>query len=481
MRKKNLRGFLPLFCDCDKEAMSESTPYYPDQGTQVTADAVYSLLPAGLDAGSAKILFIHAHPDDESSSTGATMGLYSRQGAEVSLITATRGEMGEVIPEDLKHLEVGNPSNSDAGAGLAKVREAELAQALQVLQVSNHAFLGQGFTSVAGTPERYQDSGMSWGADGKATANPAAAQTSLTLSPLEPQAHAIAVALRTLRPDVVVTYDSDGGYGHPDHVRVHQMTVAALRQVIGTEFEPRLVWGIEGEFAADDTRLQAVIDGDLAAKRAAMAAHLTQVTVTSETTFEYSNKVPQKISARETYRLLWSAEGVEADRTAPATAAASEPGKVHGTTGATTGTAQREQAGEEVIPSTANSLITAVCLGLLTGVAGTIYHAYIWYHSETVFLPWGAFLAVLTLTLACIWVNLRAANSWPGVITALTAFLLTFLFSTLKGAGGYLVLLNPAHPIGLAGTIWSLGTLVAALISTVVFGIYRRRTPRPVN
>lgn len=445
----------------------ENTPYYPEQGSQISKDAVYSLLPAGLGLKKAKILFVHAHPDDESTSTGATMGFYAHHGAEVDLITATRGEMGEVIPADLKHLEAWHPSNQDGGAGLGKVREAELTHALRVLGVSQHFYLGQGVTAVSGVPERYPDSGMSWGKDGKATTNPDAAEGCFSLSPVEPQEHAIAAAIRQLRPDVLVTYDAGGGYGHPDHVRTHEMTVGALRQVIGTEYEPALVWGLEGDFDAEDTRLQAVIDGDLAAKRGAMAAHVTQVTVLSDTTFEYSNKVEQKISARETFRLLWSKDGVEADRSTKQADVAAQPEQ------AVASSTPAENVADTV-PSKVNSAITAIAMGLLAGAAGTLYHAYLWYQSESFYLPWGAILAILTLLLSCIWVNARSKNSWPGVVTGVTAFLLVFAFSALKGKDGYLVIMNPKYPIGMAGTIWALGTLGATVLATIIFGIGNR-------
>ena len=453
----------------------ENTPYYPEQGSQITADAVRSLLPAGLDISAAKILFVHAHPDDESTSTGATMGYYAHAGAEVDLITATRGEMGEVIPEDLKHLEAWHPSNKDGGAGLGRVREAELAHALKILGVKQHSYLGQGFTATSGLPERYPDSGMSWGSDGKATVTPDASEGCLTRSPIEPQSHAIAAAIRQLRPDVLVTYDAGGGYGHPDHVRAHEMTIGALRLVMGSEYEPKMVWGLEGDFDPEDTRLQAVIDGDFEAKRGAMAAHATQVTVLTDSTFEYSNKVEQKISARETFRLLYSGDGVEADRSATASEHARVvndsvvPGLVP------TESATSSVVAEDVVPSKTNSTITAVAMGILAGMAGTLYHAYIWYQSENFYLPWGAILAVLTLLLSCIWVNVRGKNSWPGVICGVIAFLLTFAFSTIKGKSGYLLVLNPDYPIGIAGIIWSMGTLVATVLATIGYGIYSRK------
>ncbi|WP_240334006.1 PIG-L family deacetylase [Rothia sp. ZJ932] len=277
-------------------------PYYPEQGTQVSDDAVYSLLPEGLNSEDARVLFVHAHPDDESTSTGATMGHLAAAGAQVSLLTATRGEMGEVIPEDLKHLEAWHPGTTDRGVGLGRVREQELTEALEVLGVKHHEYLGQGSAHVEGAPELYRDSGMAWGADGRATANPDAADDCLTKLSAEAQAQAVAQHIRTLEPQVVVTYDNGGGYGHPDHVRTHEVVVRAF-ELLGAD-APALLWGLEGDFDAQDARVQAVIRGDHSRKREAMRAHVTQVIIISDDIFEFSNRVPQKISATETYRLL---------------------------------------------------------------------------------------------------------------------------------------------------------------------------------
>ena len=87
--------------------MTQPVPYYPEQGVLVREDALPGLLPPGLRPEDARLLFVHAHPDDESIATGATMGRYAELGARVVLLTMTRGERGEVIPEPLHALEVG--------------------------------------------------------------------------------------------------------------------------------------------------------------------------------------------------------------------------------------------------------------------------------------------------------------------------------------------------------------------------------------
>lgn len=206
-----------------------ATPSYPTQGERIAPGSRRDLLPNNYDAKKARILFVHAHPDDETSSTGATMAYYAQKGAEVYLLTATRGELGEVIPEELHHLEVGKPGCRDNGEALGEYRTGELAGAIKALGVKKQFFLGQEPAVAEGTLPLYRDSGMAWGPEGKPVANPVAAADSLTAQPLEPQAQALVAAIRALTPDVLVTYDSDGGYGHPDHVRVYEIVHRALQ------------------------------------------------------------------------------------------------------------------------------------------------------------------------------------------------------------------------------------------------------------
>lgn len=166
-----------------------------------------------------RLLFVHAHPDDEATSTGATMARYAREGATVSIVTCTRGELGEVVAPDLAYLVDEGPD------ALARHREGELAAALVTLGVERQHWLGG-----AG---RWRDSGMV-GTPGN-TAPGAFAAADLA----EPTQDLVAL-LRTERPQVVVTYDSNGGYGHPDHVRVHDVTMAALAPAADPAYGPEL-------------------------------------------------------------------------------------------------------------------------------------------------------------------------------------------------------------------------------------------------
>ncbi|MCL6739234.1 N-acetyl-1-D-myo-inositol-2-amino-2-deoxy-alpha-D-glucopyranoside deacetylase [Streptomyces neyagawaensis] len=154
-----------------------------------------------------RLLLVHAHPDDETICTGATMARYAAEGVAVTLVTCTLGEEGEVIPLHLASLVSGRKDR------LGQRREGELRSALAQLGVYDHRILG--------APGRYRDSGMAdsagndrsdcfWRADvGRAAAE-------------------LAEVIREVRPQVVVTYGPDGSYGHPDHIQAHRVTMRAV-------------------------------------------------------------------------------------------------------------------------------------------------------------------------------------------------------------------------------------------------------------
>lgn len=199
------------------------------------------------------LLVVHAHPDDETLATGGLLATWAASGRDVTLVTCTRGERGEVIGAALAHLEGDGPA-------LAAHRETELAEALRALGVEDHVFLDTvvpsgaggvlaesrpgsrvgvgalGSTSVLSTAPgaRLEDSGMAWVGDGAAgTSGQAGAasevpENALVQAPLDETAGRLAAVLRDRRPTVVVTYEPGGGYGHPDHVRAHEITVRAL-------------------------------------------------------------------------------------------------------------------------------------------------------------------------------------------------------------------------------------------------------------
>ena len=157
---------------------------------------------AGLGSKALRLMAVHAHPDDEAISTGGVLARYSAEGARTILVTCTNGEQGDdnggVKPGDNGH---------DPGEVAAR-RIAELRRSAEILGVGELELLG------------YRDSGMvGW----KANADPDV----FCNVPLEEAGERIAGLLRRYRPQVVITYDENGGYGHPDHIQAHRATVAA--------------------------------------------------------------------------------------------------------------------------------------------------------------------------------------------------------------------------------------------------------------
>lgn len=159
-----------------------------------------------------RLLFVHAHPDDETLATGVALAHYAQAGHEVTVLTCTLGDEGEVIPPELAH------HAADRDDTLGRYRRGELAAAAGALGVQ-HRVLGE--DPVAGVAARYRDSGMA----GTATTTRAGA---LAAADPDEVAGLIAGELLRVRPDLVVTYDRGGGYGHPDHIMVHRATMAAL-------------------------------------------------------------------------------------------------------------------------------------------------------------------------------------------------------------------------------------------------------------
>jgi N-acetyl-1-D-myo-inositol-2-amino-2-deoxy-alpha-D-glucopyranoside deacetylase len=245
-----------------------------------------------------RLLFVHAHPDDESLSNGATIAYYAARGAQVSVVTCTLGEEGEVIGDRWAELAV------DRADQLGGYRIGELTAALQALGVGAPLYLGG-----AG---RWRDSGMA-GTDKRRRERFVDADEREAVG-------ALVAIIRRQRPHVVVTYDPNGGYGHPDHIRAHTVTTAAVAAA-GSEsgpadypgepwVVPKFYWTVlavsafmagwdaldrddlrpgwvippeeEFNFGYSDEAIDAVVQAGpdaLAAKVAALAAHATQVVV----------------------------------------------------------------------------------------------------------------------------------------------------------------------------------------------------------
>jgi len=152
----------------------------------------------------ATAVFFHAHPDDEAIQTGGTMARMAADGHRVVLVTATRGELGEV-PEGLL----------SPGEDLAGRRAVELAAACEVLGVARHEYLGYRDSGMAGEPTN-EDPSCFWRAD--------VDEAATRLADILDQEHA----------EVFATYDENGGYGHPDHIQVHRVGLRAAQRA-GTE------------------------------------------------------------------------------------------------------------------------------------------------------------------------------------------------------------------------------------------------------
>jgi N-acetyl-1-D-myo-inositol-2-amino-2-deoxy-alpha-D-glucopyranoside deacetylase len=262
------------------------------------------------------MLLVHAHPDDESIGTGATMAKYAAEGAAVTLVTCTLGELGEVIPPELAHLAW------DANGGLGQYRIGELAAACAALGVTDHRFLGGAGrwrdSGMIGTPSNDWP-GCFWQAD------------------VDEAAHALLAIINEVRPQVMVTYDDNGFYGHPDHIQAHRVAWRAFEmadglvskfyatavpksvlaeamalmddrvgstQLGGTDFIK--VESVDDlPFGTDDDEVTTQIDARdyLDAKLAAMRAHATQIAVDSPF-FALSDMVGQRALGTEYYTVL---------------------------------------------------------------------------------------------------------------------------------------------------------------------------------
>ncbi|MBG6238403.1 N-acetyl-1-D-myo-inositol-2-amino-2-deoxy-alpha-D-glucopyranoside deacetylase [Mycetocola sp. CAN_C7] len=179
------------------------------------------LLPTpGILDGVSSVLFAHAHPDDETLASGGLIAELVARGVRVTLLTASRGERGEIVSGAL-------PADTDADA-LTRARENELAGAVAALGISAQYWLGEQPARAAGLPlRRYRDSGMEWIRPGLAGPAGDADADALSVVPLDQVVDDVAALLAFEQPSLVISYDSDGGYGHPDHVRIGEAALAA--------------------------------------------------------------------------------------------------------------------------------------------------------------------------------------------------------------------------------------------------------------
>jgi len=292
-----------------------------------------------------RILLVHAHPDDESIGQGATMARYVTEGHGVTLVTCTAGEMGEILVPELAHLA------ADQDDKLGEHRRGEIAGAMRALGVTDHRWLG-GFGA-------YRDSGMQWHPDGYAVAADTIHDNAFWHADLREAADHLVRVIREVRPQVLVTYDQFGGYGHPDHIQAHRVAmyaaqlaaVSSYQKELGEPWEiAKIYWGAMSEsrmraslralresgdttsfegmdpdgplppFITPDEDLSAAIDGSayIEQKMAALRAYPTQITVDGPF-FALSNNEGNLMWGVEFFRIAkgetgeLGADGLESD------------------------------------------------------------------------------------------------------------------------------------------------------------------------
>ncbi|TRZ71973.1 MAG: N-acetyl-1-D-myo-inositol-2-amino-2-deoxy-alpha-D-glucopyranoside deacetylase [Streptomycetaceae bacterium] len=253
-----------------------------------------------------RILLVHAHPDDETINNGATMALYADRGAQVTLITCTRGEEGEILVPGLLHLA---SSNEDQ---LGAHREIELKEAMKALGVSDHRFLANYRDSgMMGAPQNERPD-VFWQVD------------------IDSAAGQLVDIIDEVKPHILITYDEIGGYGHPDHIQAHRVAMraselstwkiqkiywntipksviaagmAAMKEVGSDFFGSDNIEDVP--FAKDDSSVTTLIDGNdyVDKKILAMKAHETQIALDGPF-FALSNNLGLQVWGHEYYTLV---------------------------------------------------------------------------------------------------------------------------------------------------------------------------------
>lgn len=275
-----------------------------------------------------RLLLVHAHPDDETINNGSTMAKYISEGAQVTLITCTRGEEGEVLIPELSHLA------SNQKDELGSHREIELANAMAALGVTDYRFLG--------APEKkWRDSGMM-------DTEPNKRSDVFWQADLDEAASYLVKVIREIKPQVLITYDEIGGYGHPDHIQAHRVAMRGAELAADPSFGEGEPWDIskiywntmprsvlaEGmakmkeigsdffgaesvddlPFAKPDEVVTTMIDGTafIDQKMAAMKAHSTQIELDGPF-FALSNQLGNQVWGNEYYTLVKGERGSKVD------------------------------------------------------------------------------------------------------------------------------------------------------------------------
>lgn len=258
-----------------------------------------------------RALLVHAHPDDETINNGATMAMYAALGAQVTLVTCTRGEEGEVLVPELAHFAAHDTDQ------LGDHRVLELADAMKALGITDHRFLGD-------DKIKFRDSGMMG-------TEPNNRPECFWQADLDSAANLLIKIIHEVKPHILITYDEIGGYGHPDHIQAHKVAmraaelatewriskiywnatpksvlangIAAMKEVGSSFFGAESVDDLP--FAKADELVTAAVDANeyVDAKMAAMKAHATQIELDGPF-FALSNQLGLQVWGHEYYSLV---------------------------------------------------------------------------------------------------------------------------------------------------------------------------------
>ena len=215
--------------------------------------------------GAQRVLTLQAHPDDETLSTGALLAHLAARGTRIDLVTATRGEEGETVPDSIA---------LDDARSFVEVRAAELDGATRSLGIASSCFLGSPPALAPGADaRRYRDSGMRWVTPQLAGPAEDTGPDAFTRRPVAEAVADLEAAIRALRPDVLLSNDDGGTYGHPDHVHVHTIAAQGVPLIEVASYH-------DADAQADDPSFaRRELPGTARAVEGALRAHRTQLTV----------------------------------------------------------------------------------------------------------------------------------------------------------------------------------------------------------
>ena len=367
-----------------------------------------------------RLLIVHAHPDDESLFTGHLIAHALRGGSEVRVITLTRGELGNTELKEFEYL------NSDTQA-MALFREQELAEALNAFPGVEHKYLGQ---------RAYRDSGMRINAWGKVGKPRKLDEMSLAAAGTSVVGEDIADEIRDYKPDVVLTYDAKGGYGHPDHKAAHAGVAWAIRHLAKERIKPEF-WEIVEPGNSFDVEV-----GDeetLEMKKAALEAHGSQIELSGDEII-YNGKTRMRLSDKERVK-----------KTSPSPLLQLKP---------------------------ALTYIWAIPAGVLVGIAGTLLHRSV----DGSGFPIG--LVVALSMVASLALALRLLRNSRGALYLMSfSLIITVFLMAQRQPGGELFITTDLEGnfFESVGNLWAYGSIVTVGLIMVFPELKRSAWRQQVN